>query len=118
MNPKFLKTCLIASGAIALAGCGNSYDGMYAAQGGFLGPLITIEIDGSKANITQIDQRRQRITREETWRAEDKGGEKLLLTSLHDVTYAFVRAVDDRGLECLNCGDDLPVSWQAFNPTK
>lgn len=117
MNPSNLKAWLVAAGTVALAGCGNSYDGMYAAQAGFLGPIIAIEIDGSKANIVQFDQFRQRIAREETWRAEDKG-EKLLLTSLHDVTYAFVRAVDDRGLECLNCGDDLPISWSPFNPNK
>ena len=117
MNPKYLNSCLIVAAATALAGCGNSYDGMYAAPGGFLGPIIAIEIDGSKANIVQFDQLRQRITREETWSAEDKG-EKLLLTSLHDITYAFVRAVDDRGLECLNCGDDPPVSWKPFNPAK
>ena len=113
MPVKHLRACTFAAAMAVLAGCGNDYDGGYSAVSGFMGPLLVIQVAGSEATVAQVDMIRRRVMHAETWSAETKA-EKLLLTNTKGKTYAFVRAVDEKGLECLNCGlgTGLPKSWQ------
>lgn len=113
MPTNYLRTCTVAAAIAVLAGCGNGYDGGYSAVSGFMGPLVVIQVAGGEATVSQVDMIRQRVMHAEVWSAETKA-EKLLLTNTKGKTYAFVRAVDEKGLECLNCGlgTGLPKSWQ------
>ncbi|MDD1016955.1 hypothetical protein [Pseudomonas rubra] len=101
---------------IGLSGCGNEFEGSYRAMDGVLGPVIAIEVKGDKANVVKVDPFRKVILSDQIWEAEEKG-EKLLLTDLRGKTFAFKRAVDEKGLDCLNCGL-MPDSWQRFDPNK
>jgi len=100
---------------IGLSGCGNQFEGSYRALDGLIGPLIAIDVKGSKATVVRLDPYRKTILSEQIWAAEDKG-EKLLLTDLRGKTFAFSRAVDEKGLDCLNCGlgTGMPKSWEKF----
>lgn len=119
MPSKHLRTCTLVAAMAVLAGCGNDYDGSYSAASGFMGPLVVIQVAGSEATVAQVDMITDRVTRAEVWSAESKA-EKLLLTNTKGKTYAFVRAVDEKGLECLNCGlgTGLPKSWQPLKKTE
>ena len=117
MSVRRLRVLLLAVATTILAGCGNEYDGTYQAVRGVMGPLVVIQVAGSDATVAQIDVVSDRVRYAEVWTAETKG-EKLLLTNTAGKTYAFVRSVDEKGLECLNCGlgTGLPNSWQPFKP--
>lgn len=117
MSLKKMMWASLVSSAVMLCGCGNDYDGSYRAMDGIIGPVIVLVVDGSVARATKIDPFRKLVLSEETFSAKDKG-EKLLLTNGKDKTFAFARAVDEKNLDCLNCGwgSGLPNSWQYFAP--
>lgn len=104
---------------VGLSGCGNAFEGSYRAMEGVIGPLIAIDVKGNKATVVKVDPFRKLVLSEQTWVAESKG-EKLLLTDLKGKTFAFNRSVDEKGLECLNCGlgTGMPGSWQQFDPNQ
>lgn len=112
-----LKVMLLAVTTALLGGCGNEYDGTYQAARGFIGPLVVMQVAGSDATLSLIDVTTNRVRYAEVLTAETKN-EKLLLTNTAGKTYAFVRAVDEKGLECLNCGlgTGLPKSWHPYIP--
>lgn len=120
MKLKSVLTCTAMASAFSLlAGCGNDYDGNYRALDGLIGPMIVLEVNGNKVHVTRVDVIRKVVLAEEDFTAEDKG-EKLLLTSPRGKTYAFSRTVNDKDLECLNCGfgTGLPKTWQKFEVEK
>ena len=98
---------------VGLSGCGNEFEGSYMAASGMLGPVIGIHVMRSEAKVAQIDPYQKRVLNEETWGLETKG-EKLLLTNPRGKTFAFTRAVDEKSLDCLNCGlgTGIPKAWQ------
>lgn len=104
---------------VGLSGCGNPFDGSYRAMEGVIGPLVAIDVNGSTATVVKVDPFRKIVLSDQIWGAENKG-EKLLLTDLNGKTFAFSRSVDEKGLECLNCGlgTGMPDSWQQFDPNK
>lgn len=115
MKSKRVVACAaIVSTFSLLMGCGNyTYEGTYRALDGFLGPLIVLEVTGRKAHATKVDIIRRIVLSEEDFTVEDKS-EKLLITSSRGKTFAFSRSVDEKDLECLNCGfgTGLPKVWQ------
>ena len=110
--------CLIGL-CVGLSGCGNPFEGSYRAMQGVVGPLVAIDIKGSKATVVKVDPFQKKILSEQTWEAKSKG-EKLLLTDLKGNTFAFNRSANEKGLDCLNCGvsTGMPDSWQQFDPDK
>lgn len=110
--------CLIGL-SVGLSGCGNPFEGSYRAMEGVLGPLVAIDIKGSKATVVKVDPFRKKVLSEQTWEAKSKG-EKLLLTDIKGKIFSFSRSVDEKGLVCLNCGfgTGMPDSWQQFDPNK
>lgn len=81
--------CLIGL-CVGLSGCGNPFEGSYRAMQGVIGPLVAIDIQGSKATVVKVDPFQKKVLSEQTWEAESKG-EKLLLTDLKGKTFAFNR---------------------------
>jgi hypothetical protein len=106
--------CLIGL-CLSLSGCGNQFEGGYRALVGALGPLIAIDVRGSKAVVGFIDPFRKTIMSQQTWIAEDEG-EKLILTDANGKAFAFTRDASRKKLECLNCGlgTGMPKSWERF----
>lgn len=96
-----------------LIGCGNTYEGTYRALDGFLGPLTVLEVTGGKAHTTKVDIIRKIVLSEEDFTVEDKRV-RLLITNSRGKTFAFARSVNEKDLECLNCGfgTGLPKVWQ------
>jgi len=114
VKSKRLMACAaIASSFSLLIGCGNAYEGTYRALDGFLGPLMVLEVTGRKAHATKVDIIRNILLSEEDFTVEDKS-EKLLITNSRGKTFAFSRSVNEKDLECLNCGfgTGLPKVWQ------
>lgn len=109
----------LASMCIGLSGCGNPFEGSYRAMDGLIGPLVAINIEGSKATVVKVDPLRKVILSEQIWKAESDG-EKLLLTDLKGRAFTFSRSVDEKGLNCRDCGfgTGMPNSWQKFDPNK
>lgn len=110
--------CLIGL-CVGLSGCGNPFEGSYRAMQGVIGPLVAIDIKGSKATIVKVDPFQKKVLSEQTWEAKSEG-EKLLLIDLKGKTFAFNRSVDEKGLDCLNCGfgTGMPETWQQFDPDR
>lgn len=109
----------LVSSAFMLNGCGNNYNGMYRAMDGIISPIIVLSINGSEAKATRIDPFRKLILSEDTFSAKDKDG-KLLITNVRGKTFVFARALDEKNLDCLNCGmgTGFSNSWQYFTSPK
>lgn len=105
----------LVSSVVMLSGCGNNYNGAYRAMEGIIGPLIVLSINDSEAIVTRIDPFRKLILSEDTLSAKEKDG-KLLITNIKGKTLIFARALDEKNLECLNCGlgSGFPGTWQFF----
>ena len=112
-SKRVIAWAAIASTFSLLTGCGNAYEGTYRALDGFIGPFIVLEVTGKKAHATKVDIIRKIVISEEDFTAEDKG-KKLLITNSRGKTFAFLRMVNEKDLECLNCGfgTGLPKVWQ------
>lgn len=111
---KMIWAGLILS-VVMLSGCGNNYNGMYRAMDGIIGPMIVLTINGSEAKAIKIDPFRKLILSEDTFSTKDKNG-KLFITNAKGKTFVFVRALDKKNLDCVNCGlgRGLPKVWQYF----
>lgn len=117
-----LKTMMLAglfSSIVMLSGCGNDYNGMYRSMDGIIGPMIVLSINDSEAKATKIDPFRKLILSEDTFSVKEKDG-KLLITNVKGKTFVFARALDEKNLDCLNCGlgSGLPDTWQYFTSPK
>lgn len=107
------------SSIVMLNGCGNDYNGMYRSMDGIIGPMIVLSINGSEAKAIRIDPFRKLILSEDKFSAKERDG-KLLVTNVTGKTFVFARALDEKNLDCLNCGlgSGLPNTWQFFTLPK
>ncbi|SDU13209.1 hypothetical protein SAMN05216296_1958 [Pseudomonas pohangensis] len=118
MRLKLARYVLPLVSAAVLAGCGGgAFDGSYAAGSGLLtGELLTVE-DG-EAVIQTFNLANRQLLRSTPYEVDERPG-KLILTGEGQRTYVFVRAVDERGLQCISdtCGwlSKLPKNWKAVD---
>ena len=115
-----IAALIVAAGM--LAGCGDSYDGIYAGGTGFMSVAV-MTLDGDTATIEDVNTALRKVVGEKVFDAEIKSG-KLRLKSPNGTVFVYGLAADDESLECLSdsCkgfgglgGGGLPRVW---NPHK
>lgn len=114
--------CLLFAAAmsVSIAGCGNQdFDGVYSAKEGF-GLLMVLTVKGDQSVIRVVNLLSKKVVREQEFLPEYKGDKILLTNASSRKTFAFVRAVDEKGLKCLNCGfgTGLPNNWDFYQETE
>lgn len=119
MHLKNMMWAGLFSSMVMLSGCGNDYNGMYRSMDGIIGPMIVLSINGSEAKAIRIDPFRKLILSEDKFSVKERDG-KLLVTNVKGKTFVFARALDEKNLDCLNCGlgSGLPNTWQFFTLPK
>lgn len=111
-----IAALIVAAGM--LAGCGDSYDGIYVGGTGFMSAAV-MTLDGDTATIEDVNTALRRVVGKKVFYAEIKSG-KLRLTSPAGAVFVYGLAADDESLECLSdsCigfgglgGGGLPRVW-------
>lgn len=90
---------VLAAGAV-LAGCGDSYDGVYAGGTGFM-MVAVMELDGDTASIETVNTALRQVVAKRELEAEIKSG-KLHLLREDGLHFVYGLAADKESLECLS----------------
>jgi len=108
----------VLAACAALAGCGDSYDGVYAGGTGFM-LVAVMELKGDTASIETVNTALRRVVATREFEAEIKSG-KLHLVREDGMRFVYGLAADQESLECLSDScqgfaglgrNDMPRAW-------
>ena len=108
----------VLAACAALAGCGDSYDGVYAGGTGFM-LVAVMELKGDTASIETVNTALRRVVATREFEAEIKSG-KLHIIRKDGLRFVYGLADDQGSLECLSDScqgfaglgrNDMPRAW-------